>query len=167
VRPATGWVLAQERRPDFASRSWCFPVAHQELAVGSDESLSVSLYAAAVFRRALASLALIAIVVSPAMTSTRLFCRFTGVEIIGCDESRVPTQTQLRNEDCCLKRTFHAIDPSRILADDGSRFAAPPAVAIVEITPEVQLLAAVPSAPVARFSDAGPPVFLTNRALLI
>jgi hypothetical protein len=108
-----------------------------------------------------------AIVVSPAMTSTRLFCRFSGVEIVGCDESRLPAQTQLRNEDCCLKRTFHAIDPTRVLADDGSRFAAPPAVATVEITPEVHLLAAVPSSRADRFSDAGPPVFLINRALLI
>ena len=130
-------------------------------------SSSVPLYASAVLRRALASLALIAIVVSPAMDSTRLFCRFTGVEIVGCDESRVPAQTQFRNEDCCLKRTFHAIDPTRILVDDSSRFVVPPAVATVAIMPGVHLFAAVPSARADRFSDAGPPVFLTNRALLI
>src|SRR2546425_11048070 len=107
-------------------------------------SLSVPLYVAAVLRRALASLALIAIVVSPAMNSTRLFCRFTGVEIVGCDESRVPAQTQLRNEDCCLKRTFHAIDPTRILADDISRFVVPPAVATVGDMPGIDLVSAGP-----------------------
>jgi hypothetical protein len=120
-----------------------------------------------VLRRAIASLALIALTGSPAVTSTRLFCRYTGVEIVGCDESTVPARAQVRAEDCCLKRTFHAVDPARVLTDDGPRLATPPIVAIVAIIPEVRHGAAVPSAHADRFSNAGPPVFLTNRALLI
>ena len=117
-------------------------------------------------RRALAFLALLAVIGSPAATSTRLFCRYTGVEIVGCDESSVPAQTQLRDEDCCLKRTFHTLDPTRTLADDGPRLAAPPIVAIIAIIP-VHLGVTVPSGRADRFGDAGLPVFLTNRALLI
>jgi hypothetical protein len=120
-----------------------------------------------VLRRALASLALIALTSSPAVTSTRLFCRYTGIEIVGCDESMVPAQAQLRDENCCLKRTFRAPDVTRISADDDLRLVAPPSVAIVAIVPEVDVVAPMPSARAERFRDAGPPVFLTNRALLI
>jgi len=120
-----------------------------------------------VLRRALAYLVLMAVIGSPAVTSSRLFCRYTGVEIVGCDESRVPAQSQLRQDNCCLKRTFHALEAARMLTDDGSQFAPPPAIATFASVPEVHGPAALPSPRPLDFSDAGPPVFLTNRALLI
>lgn len=116
-------------------------------------------------RRASALLALIAVTASPAVMSTRLFCQYTGVEIVGCDESRIPAHAQLR-DDCCVERTFHPIDPTRVAPDDSTRLAAAPvAVAIGAVMmPQVDIIARAPSARQDGISDAGPPVFLTNRA---
>jgi hypothetical protein len=120
-----------------------------------------------VLRRALASLVLIALAGSPAVSSTRLFCRYSGIEIVGCEESQVPAQAQIRDEGCCLKRTSYAIDPTRVSPDDGSLLVAP-MVAVVTTIPGVLLLRApAPSTRANRPGGAGPPVFLTNRALLI
>jgi hypothetical protein len=129
-------------------------------------SARVFRYGAAVFRRVFAFLALIAVGASPAVTRTRLFCRYTGVEIVACDESRIPAQAQVREAECCVERTFHAIDPTRTLPGDGQLLAAPVAGPTIP-TPEGRVAAAAPFVRARVLGDAGPPAFLANRALLI
>jgi hypothetical protein len=118
-----------------------------------------------VLRRASAFLSLLALLGSPAVSTTRMFCRYTGVEIAGCEESRAPAQHQIRGENCCLRLTFHALDSARTLADPGARVAAPAVLAAVIFVPEIP--ATGPTAGRDVSIDRGPPVFLTNRALLI
>jgi hypothetical protein len=117
-------------------------------------------------RRAASILALTAVVAAPAVTSTRLFCQYTGEEIVGCDESNVPQQTQVRGEQCCQQRTFRALDGARLVEEQ--RQPGPPPVAIGAGPVFADSL---PIASSARQDQAiayiSPPAFLSHRALLI
>jgi hypothetical protein len=119
-----------------------------------------------VIRRSASFLALLALIATPAVTSTRLFCRFTGQEIIGCAESNTPDHSEVRGEGCCQHRTFRALDGVRLLEEQRQQI--PAAVAIdapgwvadaLAVPPPAVRLTAAPS--------AGPPAFLSHRALLI
>ena len=67
------------------------------------------LYGLIVLRRSASFLAVLAVVGAPAVTSTRLFCRFTGQEIVGCAEAAAPEHAQVREGACCQERTFRAL----------------------------------------------------------
>jgi hypothetical protein len=127
----------------------------------------VPLYAVIVLRRTSALLVVLALAGSPAVTSTRMFCRYTGAEIVGCEESGAPAHPQIRGESCCLRLTLYSVDSARTLVDNGGRIAAPAVLAAVIFVPRIPVIA--PPEPEERHGpvDHGPPVFLTNRALLI
>ena len=121
---------------------------------------------ATVIRRTASFVALLALIATPAVTSTRLFCRYTGQEIIGCAESNAPEHAEIRLEGCCQQRTFHALHGVRLLEAQRGQIPAPVAIdtpvsiadVIAVATPAVRLRAA---------PGAGPPVFISHRALLI
>jgi hypothetical protein len=124
-------------------------------------------YGQGVLRRSVSFLAFLALVAAPAVSSTRLFCRYTGEEIIDCTEAAAPEHGQIREDACCQQRTFHALQGVRLAADQ--RQQAPSAVAL-GAAPAVLANAFVLAPPVARRAtapSAGPPAFLSHRALLI
>jgi hypothetical protein len=120
-----------------------------------------------VLRRCASFLALIALISAPAVTSTRFFCRHTGEEITDCAEAVTPTHTNVRADGCCDQRTFRALDGVRLVEEH--RQQAPIHVAIdttrallAQIFAPAATVLRRPSAP-----SAGPPAFITHRALLI
>ena len=124
-------------------------------------------YADTVLRRTASLFVTLALFASPAVTSTRFFCQFTGEEIVGCAEIEIPQQAQIRTERCCEQRTFHALDGARLLDDQREQAAAP--VALDAAPPWVAAVLAVATSAV-RLTAApsiGPPAFLSHRALLI
>ncbi|HXN54896.1 MAG TPA: hypothetical protein VN874_01410 [Myxococcales bacterium] len=121
-------------------------------------------------RRVISIVALVALASTPVAARTRLFCRFTGVEITDCPEQVVPCGSVVQAAGCCDRRVAPALP-----------------LGAGRITPE-QELAPLPLASTAfeasASSDAasrptalremnrlgfriGPPVFLVTRALLL
>jgi hypothetical protein len=119
-------------------------------------------------RRASALLAVVAVAAAPAVASTRLFCRYTGVEIAGCDELDIPAQALYRAAGCCERRTVHALDEMRPGADDRLQpaplLAGVVALAIPQGRPTGRATRGCSETVAAA---AGPPAFLSHRALLI
>lgn|GEM_PF-1656285 len=117
-------------------------------------------------RRLAAILALVGLATTPAVARTRLFCRYTGVEIVGCAEQDFPDQAQVRAADCCERRISQVL-PRSNLTEPAANLP-PPALFPL---PGQALLAATrpPSRP--RFlkppPSAGPPLFVQLRSLLI
>src|SRR4051812_11475914 len=124
-------------------------------------------YRLPVFRRVASFLALLALLAAPAVTSTRLFCRFTGQEFVGCLEASRERGVQVRPDDCCDQRTFRALDGMRLAETQPQP--APATVLVTDaVTPLVIASAATPSVrPERSVQPVGPPVFLMQRALLI
>jgi len=119
-----------------------------------------------VVRRSASFLALLALIATPAVTSTRLFCRYTGEEIIGCAEANAPEHAEIRSEQCCQQRTFHALDGVRLV--EGQREQVPASVAIVAPALVADVIAVAKSAVrLMAAASVGPPAFLSHRALLI
>jgi hypothetical protein len=124
-------------------------------------------YGQTVFRRSASLLVFLALIVAPAVTSTRLFCRYTGEEIIDCAQAAAPDQGQIREDGCCQQRTFHALQGVRPAGDQRLQGPAPVAMGAA---PAVLANAFVLAPSVARRAtapSAGPPAFLSHRALLI
>jgi hypothetical protein len=117
-------------------------------------------------RRVASFLTLLAVFAAPAVTSTRLFCQYTGEEIVGCAESVVPQHAQIRGEQCCQQRTFRALDGARPVEEQRQPGPAPIAVGarpvFADPLPVTSSGAQERAAP-----SVGPPVFLSHRALLI
>jgi len=117
-------------------------------------------------RKLAAALVITSLAASPAVASTRLFCRFTGAEIVGCSEQQVPQRATVRQEGCCEHRSLQTVGAAKL--EGVGQFVAPSLVALPVVTPvglttllsspAIRSLGAVP---------AGPPAFLTHRALLI
>jgi hypothetical protein len=110
---------------------------------------------------------LLAVLTAPSVTSTRFFCRFTGQEILGCDEG-APRSAQIRPDDCCDRRIFRAVAAVRHSGHE--LLPIPQGVAAAIPSPEGAPALARESAVVNRrtpASSAGPPAFLAHRALLI
>jgi len=121
-----------------------------------------------VLRRGVSFLALLAVIAAPAVTSTRLFCRYTGQEIVGCGEARVPQGAHVRADDCCDHRTLRALEGMR--QADYSRQLGPAttvAIGASSVLPAAAFALASPAAERAPLSSTGPPAFLAHRALLI
>lgn len=111
-------------------------------------------------------LALAGLIGSPAVAQTRLFCRYTGVEITDCAERSAPPDREIRDAGCCLRRVFLPLAEST--AGSGARG--------VMLHPAVLAFAAPALAPVLLrvraeadegHGGAGPPLFVQHRALLI
>jgi hypothetical protein len=114
-----------------------------------------------VLRRVIAALALLALASMPVVARTRLFCRYTGVEITGCQEQRLPPGAQVDVERCCDARTTH---PTSIAPIGQQQASVPP---LLIGLPVAAFFAAPPPRPPIRVFDAAPLVFLITRALLI
>ena len=124
-------------------------------------------YGLAVLRRSASVLALLAVIVSPAVTSTRLFCRYTGQEIVSCAEAAAPEHAQIREGACCQKRTFHALDGVRLVKEERQQA---PTIVAIDAAPVLLAHVFAPAAPEphrAIAPSAGPPAYLSHRALLI
>jgi len=120
-----------------------------------------------VLRRFVSFCALVAIFAAPSVTITRFFCRYTGQEIVGCKEG-APGSAQVRGDDCCDQRTFHAVEALERSARDAVRI--PANVAAGVATTSAPLATVAGSAPARRAAPlprAGPPPFLAHLALLI
>jgi len=112
-------------------------------------------------------LALLAVIAAPAVTSTRLFCQYTGEEIVGCAESGVPQQAQFRGEQCCQGRTFHALEGVRLAEDQRQQVPAPVAIGVATQPLATALAVASSALQLTAAPSVGPPAFLVHRALLI
>jgi hypothetical protein len=119
-----------------------------------------------VLRRCACLFALLAVLTAPSVTSTRFFCRFTGQEILGCDEG-APRSAQVRPDDCCDRRLFRAV--AAVRHSEHEPLPIPRAVAAAVPSPGAAT-ALARELVVARRTpagSAGPPAFLAHRALLI
>src|SRR6266849_6037187 len=124
-------------------------------------------YGRPVLRRSASILALLAVIAAPAVTSTRLFCQYTGEEIVGCAESGVPQHAQFRGEQCCQQRTFRALDGVRLVEEQVQQVAAPVAIDAAPVLAADVFAVASPAVRLTAGPSVGPPAFLSHRALLI
>jgi len=124
-------------------------------------------YGRPVLRRSASILALLAVIAAPAVTSTRLFCQYTGEEIVGCAESGVPQHAQFRGEQCCQQRTFRALDGVRLVEEQVQQVAAPVAIDAAPVLAADVFAVASPAVRLTAAPSVGPPAFLSHRALLI
>ena len=114
-------------------------------------------------RRVLSALVLIAFASTPAVARTRLFCRYTGVEITDCAEQQVPGRAVVQLEGCCVRQVAVPLGSVR----GGERqILAPPTLPAVSTSLAGQRARAVQRRPSAA-PPTGPPLFLTTRALLL
>jgi hypothetical protein len=120
-----------------------------------------------VLRRSTAFFAFLSLVTAPVVTSTRLFCRYTGQEITDCAKADISANEFVGTDTCCEQRTFRALDGVRLV--DEHRQQAPTPVAI-DTAPSLLVHVFAPAAtqpPQPSASCAGPPAFISHRALLI
>jgi hypothetical protein len=126
----------------------------------------VQCYGPCVLRRVISAVALVVFASTPVAARTRLFCRYTGLEVTDCAEQEMPGSTVVQVAGCCDRQVAQPLGVIRI--------AQPQQIAPLALT----ALAAPASfdgagrpPPVHRMSEAalpiGPPVFLVTRALLI
>jgi hypothetical protein len=120
-----------------------------------------------VLRRGVSFLALLAVVAAPTVTSTRFFCRYTGQEIVGCSEARLPQGAHVRADDCCDQRTLRALEGMRQADNPLQPSPATIAIGASSVFPAAAFAPASPAAEHAPWSSTGPPAFLAHRALLI
>jgi hypothetical protein len=111
-------------------------------------------------RRAIAAIALIALASAPVAARTRLFCRYSGVEITDCGEQDVPAGCEIRGERCCDRQTTRPA--GFILVTHQQETASLPVTLPVAIS-----FPAPARPPPVDVHDPGPRVFLITRALLI
>jgi hypothetical protein len=119
-----------------------------------------------VLRRIISAVALLAFASTPVVARTRLFCRYTGVEITDCAEQDIPGSPVVQGEGCCNRQVSRTLDS--VLGGQQQEIAPPvlqtvSAVSFIDpsdLAPDVRRKqsAAVPT---------GPPLFLIARALLI
>jgi hypothetical protein len=113
-----------------------------------------------VLSRVVAAVAFIALASTPVVARTRLFCRYTGVEITDCQQ-QVPARAEIEVEGCCDRRTTQA--PGAALTTQQQQ-SSPPALLALPVP--LLLTPAARPLPI-RVLDVGPPVFLITRALLL
>lgn len=124
-------------------------------------------YGRCVLRRVVSSLALLAVLAAPAVSSTRLFCRYTGEEYFGCAESGVAPHAQARPDDCCDQRTSRALEGARLADNRATPVPAPFAISIDQVLFTAGFVPRTPAVEQRAAPSAGPPAFLSHRALLI
>jgi hypothetical protein len=116
-------------------------------------------YAAAV-KRWTSVIVLLALASSPAVARVRYFCRFTGVEITDCEEQRVPDAPIARDDGCCERRATATLGQASVAVDHI-------VVAPVLVTVAPVAIDAPPPAEPRTPNASGPPLFLSQRTLLI
>jgi hypothetical protein len=118
-----------------------------------------------VLRRVVSAVVLIALASMPVVARTRLFCRYTGLEITDCAEQQVPATSAIQVAGCCDRQVTRPLGV--VLKAQQEDFAPP----VFQGLP-ARSLANVPAIPLAHIvrpaaAPTGPPVFLITRALLI
>jgi len=124
-------------------------------------------YRDVVLRRCTCFLLLLAVIAAPAVTSTRLFCRYSGQEIVGCAQATATEHAQVREDACCQQRTFHALDRVRLVEEQRQQAPVPVAIAAAPVLLAHLFAIAGPEPQRTIAPSARPPAFLTHRALLI
>src|SRR5712664_1155996 len=71
-------------------------------------------YARCVLRRVISAVALLALASTPAVARTRLFCRYTGLEITDCAEQEIPGSPVVQVEGCCDRQVTRPLGIVRI-----------------------------------------------------
>jgi hypothetical protein len=119
-----------------------------------------------VLRRVISTVALLALMSTPVVARTRLFCRYTGVEITDCAERELPGSPVVQIEGCCDRQVTRALG---VVLSGQQQEVAPPTLHALPALSMVDLSNLAP--PTHRehsaAAPAGPPVFLITRALLI
>ena len=117
-------------------------------------------------RRLVAMLALSGLVSSPVVAQTRLFCRFTGIEVVGCAEREAPAAPVVKDAGCCEHRAVSPLACSRVApsAPDAVPVWLPSLPGQASVAPPAAAAAVSPTGPDA---STGPPLFVQHRALLI
>lgn len=117
-------------------------------------------------RRIVSAVALLALASTPVVARTRLFCRYTGVEITDCAEQGLPGRPVIQGERCCHRHLSRTLDS--VLTGQQQEIAPP-------VLQEVRAVSFIDRSDLApgvyrRQSAAtrrGPPLFVITRALLI
>ena len=117
-------------------------------------------------RRVVSVIALLALASTPVVARTRLFCRYTGVEITDCAEQQVAGSTVVQVEGCCDRQITRAL--GTVLSGQQREVSPPtlhalPLVSMVDPSDLVQPVQHRQSAA----APTGPPLLLITRALLI
>jgi hypothetical protein len=118
-------------------------------------------------RRCLAAMVLLAFASMPVVGRTRLFCRYTGVEISSCAEQDAPDGPQIQADGCCLRQVTRPL--GNLLSQPQQEIAAPALVVHPEpVTIDgSEASRLVQCARIAAPAPTGPPLFVITRALLI
>lgn len=116
-------------------------------------------------RRVVSAIALVALASSPVVGRTRLFCRYTGVEITDCAEQG-PGNSLIQIEGCCDRQVTR---PLGVVVTGGDHEFAPPTLHLLSAVAAVDSSRRIPAAQRDHFcaSPTGPPVYVITRALLI
>jgi hypothetical protein len=119
-----------------------------------------------VLRRVISTVALLALVSTPVVARTRLFCRYTGVEITDCAEQELPGSAMVQVEGCCDRQLTRTLG---VVLNGQQQEVAPPALHALPALSVVDLSNLEPPAHREHSAavPAGPRVFLITRALLI
>jgi hypothetical protein len=116
-----------------------------------------------VLRRAISAVALVALASSPAVGRTRLFCRYTGVEITDCaEQARADSVVEIAG--CCDRQVTR---PLGVVVTGGDHEFAPPVLHLVPAVAVADPPGRVSAARRRCASPTGPPLYVTARALLI
>jgi hypothetical protein len=116
-------------------------------------------------RRLVAIFALVGLIASPVSARTRLFCKYTGIEITDCWEGEAPASPLVTAAGCCDHRVDSPLPASKISGESIDVVHPVLGTAVLESLPPPEPFAiaswTVPAA------SAGPPLFVRHRALLI
>jgi hypothetical protein len=115
-------------------------------------------------RRLVAIFALVGLIASPVSARTRLFCKYTGVEITDCWERDAPASALIDRPGCCDHRVDAPLPASNVSSDSFAAIDPVLGLSVLEWLPPAEPLAVSWRVPAA---SAGPPLFVRHRALLI
>jgi hypothetical protein len=118
-----------------------------------------------VLRRVVSAIALVALASTPVVGRTRLFCRYTGLEITDCLE-QASGNSVVEIEGCCDRQVTR---PLGVVLHGHNHEVAPPALHLLPAAAVVDSSARIPAPQRdhCQASPTGPPVYLITRALLI
>ncbi|MGE5049170.1 MAG: hypothetical protein ACM3PC_11410 [Deltaproteobacteria bacterium] len=116
-------------------------------------------------RRTVCAVALVSLASTPVVARTRLFCRYTGIEITDCAEQG-PGDSVVQMEGCCDRQISR---PLGVLLQGHDHQIAPPALHLLPALSNDDSPPRTSPAQRARScaSPTGPPVYVITRALLI
>src|ERR1700716_617042 len=74
----------------------------------------VQCYGPCVLRRVVSAVALLVLALAPMAARTRLFCRYTGLEITDCAQQEIPGSTVVQVAGCCDRQVTRPLGVTRI-----------------------------------------------------